>query len=58
MLPNSPGNVAKYSEECHQTFQRMLPFFGVKEDNYSAEPHLEFSQTSTMELFCENIQRS
>ena len=40
MLSNIPGNVAKYSGECHQTLLEMLPIFGVKEDNYLAESHL------------------
>ena len=40
MLSNIPGNVAKYSGECHQTLLGMLPIFGVKEDNYLAESHL------------------
>ena len=61
---NIPGNVAKHSREYvlkhsrefHQTFQGMLPIFGVKEDNYWAEWHLESCQTSTVELFCENSQ--
>ena len=57
MKSNNPGNVTKHSRECYQTFRGMLPIFGVKEDNYLAESHLESYQTSTMELFCENIQR-
>ena len=40
MFLNIPGNVAKYSGECHQTFRAILPIFGVKEDNYLAESHL------------------
>ena len=57
MSPNIPGNVAKHSGECHQTFQGILPIFCVKEDNYWAGSHLESCQESTMELFCENSQR-
>ena len=57
MISNNPGNVTKHSGKCYQTFRGMLPIFGVKEDNYLAESHLESYQTSTMELFCENIQR-
>ena len=54
---NIPGNVIKHSGECRQTFQGMLATFGVKEDNHLTGLHLEFCQTSTMELFCENSQR-
>ena len=48
------GNVAKHSGECPQTFRGMSLMFGVNEENYLAESHLESCQTSTMELFCEN----
>ena len=43
MCPNIPGNVAKHSGECPQT--------------YRAESHLEACQTSAMELFHENSQQ-
>ena len=43
-----------YSTECPQTFRGMSLMFGVNEENYLAESHLESCQTSTMELFCEN----
>ena len=57
MISSIPGNVTKTSGECRQMFRGMLPIFGVKEDNYLAESHFQSYQTSTMELFCENIQR-
>ena len=38
-----PGNVAKYSGECRQTFEGMSPIFGVNEENYWEELHLESS---------------
>ena len=41
MLSNIPGNVLKHSEKFCQTFWGILRIFGVKEDNYWAEPHLE-----------------
>ena len=36
-----PGNVAKHSGECRRTFHGMSPMFGVKEENYWAESHLQ-----------------
>ena len=54
MSSNIPGNVAKHSGKCRQTFRGMSPMFGVNEENYWAELHLESCQTSMMELFCEN----
>ena len=49
MSSNIPRNVAKHSgeyvlkhsEKFCQTFWGILRIFGVKEDNYWAEPHLE-----------------
>ena len=41
MSPNIPRNVLKHSGECRQAFQGMLPMFGVNEENYWAESHLE-----------------
>ena len=58
MLLNILWNVAKHSGECPQTFGGMSPMFGVNEENYLAESHLESFQTSTMELLCENSQQS
>ena len=56
MLLNFLGNVATHSGECPQTFRGILRIFGVNEENWWAESHLESCQTSTMELFCENSQ--
>ena len=57
MSSNILGNAAKHSGECCQTFRGMPPMFGVNEENYWAESHLESCQTSTMEIFCKNSQR-
>ena len=43
---NNLGNVSKNSGECCQKFRGILPMFGVNEENYWAESHLEACQTS------------
>ena len=60
MSSNIPGNVLKYSEECCQTLREISPIFDVnlKEDNYWVVSDVESCQISTMDLFCENSQRS
>ena len=35
--PNIPGNIAKYSGKCHQTFRRMLPNVPGNVLKYSGE---------------------
>ena len=57
MLLHILANFDKNSGKYPQTFRGMLPMFGVNEENYWVESHLESCQTSMMEVFYGNSQR-
>ena len=57
MLLHILANFDKNSGKYPQTFRGMLQMFGVNEENYWVESHLESCQTSMMEVFYGNSQR-